>query len=318
LGDTPFHIGTELNGQTLAAALRALVAGLSWSEARKHILARRAFVNDVVCVDEARRLKAGDVVELRSQSAKPLPSHQSVQVLHADEHLLVIAKPAGMECERRSEQRDWPAQKKLRQPTVVESLYRRGLDLFPVHRLDRDTSGLMVYATTPEAQASLIRTFAAHDIERRYLAVAVGTVHSQTIRNTLVRDRGDGLRGSATGPSDDAQEAITHITSLEAIAGGRYTLVECRLETGRTHQIRIHLAETGHPVCGEKLYLKPHAGAAPIVDDSKAPRQALHCHVLGFAHPKGGRQMHFELPWPEDLERWLTKLRTLKGMQAGG
>ena len=132
----------------------------------------------------------------------------------------------------------------------------------------------------------------------------------KTITSHLIRDRGDGLRGSSPLGADapDAQIAITHVRPVEHI-GDRYTVVECRLETGRTHQIRIHLAEAGHMLCGEKLYLRPTATAAPIPDPSNAPRQALHSKDLRLKHPLTGQDLHFESPLAPDLARWLEKLR---------
>ena len=120
----------------------------------------------------------------------------------------------------------------------------------------------MVFARTPAAEQRLIRMFARHDVQRAYVAVAHGHVEAQTIETWLVRDRGDGLRGSSPlGESGEgAQRAITHLRPMEHLAD--YTIVECRLETGRTHQIRIHLAELGHMLCGEKTYTHPLGGQA--------------------------------------------------------
>ena len=120
-----------------------------------------------------------------------------------------------------------------------------------VQRLDKETSGLVVFARTVAAERGLGKQFHAHTVHRRYVAVVPGWATKQTIRTRLVRDRGDGRRGSTTLP-EQGKEAITHIEPVERLPG--YTLVACRLETGRTHQIRIHLAELGHPVCGERVY----------------------------------------------------------------
>lgn len=181
-----------------------------------------------------------------------------------------------------------------------------------VHRLDRDTSGLMVFALTPAAEQSLVAQFKAHSVARAYRAVVHGHPSPQTIRSWLVRDRGDGLRGStrADPPPADAQLAITHVKPIEPI--GEYHVVECRLETGRTHQIRIHLAEAGHMLCGEKVY--HHAPGEPAREDrSEAPRHALHAYELGFVHPATGRQVRFTSDWPEELAAWLARLRQRVG-----
>ena len=171
----------------------------------------------------------------------------------------------------------------------------------------------MVFARSREAEQKLIRMFARHNVERAYVAVAHGQVEAQTRDTWLVRDRGDGLRGSSPlgEAAEGAQRAITHLLPMEQVAtsdGPGYTILECRLETGRTHQIRIHLAEIGHPLCGEKTYT--HApGQPPQPDTSRAPRHALHAASLAFAHPITGQPLRFRQPLPKDLKEWLLRLR---------
>jgi 23S rRNA pseudouridine1911/1915/1917 synthase len=180
----------------------------------------------------------------------------------------------------------------------------------PVHRLDRETSGLMAFARTVPAERNLGQQFRQHTTHRRYLAIVHGTLDKpQTIESTLVRDRGDGRRGS--GAEDDAgKRAVTHVKPLEAL--GDYTLVECRLETGRTHQIRIHLSECGHPLCGDKVYRQPLAGPA-IADKSGAPRLALHAFELHVEHPISGKSLEFRMDLPRDLSQFLARLRKGSG-----
>src|SRR5262249_18049441 len=163
-----------------------------------------------------------------------------------------------------------------------------------------DTSGLVVFARTADARRSLAALFKSHDIERVYHAMAHGKVAAKRVESLLVLDRGDGLRGShghfrrARGaPPLEAKPAVTHIRPIEPLA--RATLVECRLETGRQHQIRIHLAELGHPLLGEHVYIRDYAG--PKID---APRIMLHAHALGFAHPRTGKRLSFEREAPAD------------------
>jgi 23S rRNA pseudouridine1911/1915/1917 synthase len=155
--------------------------------------------------------------------------------------------------------------------------------------------------------------FARHEVQRAYVAVVPGRLEAQSIDTWLVRDRGDGLRGSpaTSNPQSaitaaSARRAITHIRPLEDLPG--YTILECRLQTGRTHQIRIHLSEIGHALCGEKVYT--HAlGQPPRPDTSGAPRQALHAADLAFVHPITGQALHFRMPLPQDLKKWLLELR---------
>jgi 23S rRNA pseudouridine1911/1915/1917 synthase len=163
----------------------------------------------------------------------------------------------------------------------------------------------MVFARTVPAERHLVRQFSQHTITRSYLAIVHGDVEAQTIESTLVRDRGDGRRGSQKGAAD-GQRAVTHVRPLERL--GDYTLVECRLETGRTHQIRIHLSELGHIVCGDKVYCQPLRGK-PIADHSGAPRLALHAAELGLEHPITGERLHYTMPLPKDLTQFVERLR---------
>lgn len=307
--------------QTLAAALRQWMPGKSWGEVRRLIAGRRVMISGNICVDEARRLKLQDVIKLLDQPAAAPPVAEDVRIRFLDRHLVVVEKPSGMTTTRHAEERDWPARRKQIQPTLDELLpaiiakRERAKDLGKsrgvpppvraVHRLDRETSGLMVFARTTAAERHLGQQFRKHTTGRRYLAIAEGKVATQTIESRLVRDRGDGRRGGTTLP-DVGKRAITHVKALDDL--GDYTFVECRLETGRTHQIRIHLSELGHPLCGEKVYRQPLFGK-PIPDESKAPRIALHAVELSFEHPVTGQRMEFEMPLPEDLTGFLARLR---------
>lgn len=311
-------VTAETAGETALAWLRRQLPDHSWSACRKVLVARRVRINGVVTVHEGRRLAVGDVIEL-SATATRAPTVEQITLRHLDADLLVVEKPAGIETTRRPEEAKWPLAKRLLQPTLDElaaiaSLRRRPGDLpqilpqlFRVQRLDRETSGLVVFARTKTAAKGLVPQFAEHTATRIYHAVVIGNPSAQIISTGLVRDRGDGLRGS---PSDQrgGLRAVTHVRPLEPL--GHYTLVECRLETGRTHQIRIHLAEQGHPVCGDSKYQQRRDGTN-IPDDSDAPRLALHAAHLSFSHPRTGAVMEFHADWPMDLTAWLDKLRQL-------
>jgi 23S rRNA pseudouridine1911/1915/1917 synthase len=186
---------------------------------------------------------------------------------------------------------------------LLRAIGGRGDDtaLGVVHRLDRDTSGVMVFARTAAAKRALAVQFRAHDIERVYHAIAHGVVGAARVETHLVPDRGDGLRGSyghfrkpKGGAPADAKPAVTHLAPLRALAGA--TLVECRLETGRQHQIRIHLSELGHPLVGERVYIRDYHGAR-----IESPRPMLHAFSLGFMHPRTGERMAFEREAPSDF-----------------
>jgi 23S rRNA pseudouridine1911/1915/1917 synthase len=237
-----------------------------------------------------------------------------------DTHLVVIEKPSGISTVRHPLERDWPAKRKALSPTLEEIVprlitQREGRNrkgppprLRVVHRIDKETSGLVVFARTVPAERGLGKQFRTHTVLRRYLAIIPGSLQSQRIATRLVRDRGDGRRGSTKLPGVGKQ-AVTNIELVEELAG--YSVVSCRLETGRTHQIRIHLAELGHPVCGEKVYNRKPGGEAEE-DRSGAPRLALHAAQLGFAHPVTGQALHWTMPLPLDMQRFLDRLRAGK------
>jgi len=171
-----------------------------------------------------------------------------------------------------------------------------------VQRLDRETSGLIVFSRTTAARDALRRQFRAHSVHRRYVALVHGRLASRTFASRLVEDRGDGLRGSTTNPKL-GRDAVTRTRVLEILSGA--TLVECTLETGRTHQIRIHLSEAGHPLVGERVYVRGFH--EPLIE---APRLMLHAAELGFLHPKDGREMTFTEPMPADMVAVLERLRS--------
>jgi 23S rRNA pseudouridine1911/1915/1917 synthase len=174
-----------------------------------------------------------------------------------------------------------------------------------VHRIDKDTSGLVVFARNPRAESHLGRQFRAHTVQRLYLALVRGRARSARIESRLVNDRGDGRRGSTSEP-EAGQLAVTHVRVVEEL--GDYTLVECRLETGRTHQVRIHFGEAGTPLCGERVYDRP-PHSKPLPDGSGARRVALHAAVLGFEHPVTGRRMLWTSPLPTDISEIIARLR---------
>jgi 23S rRNA pseudouridine1911/1915/1917 synthase len=316
----PFTVPAEEASATLAAVLRARLPGLSWRQVRALVAGRRALVMGEVCLDPARRLKEGDTVELRARSQARPPEPEQITVRYLDEHLVVVEKPSGVCTVRHPLEREWSERRKALSPTLEDLVPRiiartertRGPQprLRIVHRIDKETSGLVVFARTVPAESALGKQFHAHTVIRRYLAIVPGRVRSQRIATFLVRDRGDGRRGSVRG-SDPAErqqgkEAITWIEAVETLPG--HTLVHCRLETGRTHQIRIHLAELGHPVCGDRVYVHRRDGTV-FPDNSGSPRLALHAAELGFRHPSSGQDMHWEMPLPADLQAFLERLR---------
>lgn len=314
-----FRILPRQVDETVAAALRQWLPDRSWSAIRKLLQNRRVMVSGNLCTEPGRRLRLTDVVKVLSQ---PLPAparEHDIRIRHLDTHVVVVEKPAGITSMRHDDEAGLPTRKRQLQPTLDELLPRiiakvegrRGKDALrpvrAVHRLDRDTSGLMIFARTARAQEHLEQQFRKHTIHRRYLAVVEGAIdEGHTIETNLVRDRGDGRRGSTPLPNA-GKHAITHVTPVERL--GDYTLVECRLETGRTHQIRIHLAESGHPLCGDKVYRQPLFRPGKP-DRSKAPRLALCAVELGFVHPVSGEELRFEMPLSGDLAAFVAQLRS--------
>jgi 23S rRNA pseudouridine1911/1915/1917 synthase len=313
----PFPVPEGEAGRTLAAVLRARLPGQSWAQVRRLVETRRVRCDGETCLDPARRMRAGVVVELFGRPAPRPRQHELLALRHLDEHLAVVEKPAGVATVRHPAERDWTERRKALHPTledlvpplIARAEGRRVKGSLPrlrvVHRLDKETSGLVVFARTVPAERGLGKQFHAHTVTRRYLAVVPGRVRPRRVATRLVRDRGDGRRGSTDVPGA-GKEAVTHVEVVERLPG--YTLLACRLETGRTHQIRIHLAELGHPVCGDRVYIRRPDGAAPP-DASGAPRLALHAAELGFRHPATGEELHWAMPLPADLQAFLDRLR---------
>ncbi len=329
---TVHHVTAADRGVTLAAFLRQRLGGASWSRAQKLVRGRQVLIHGNICIDPARRLEEGEVVKLLEAAAPKLPGAGDVRIAHLDDDVVVVDKPPGVTTTRHHEEQDWPARRRQLQPTLEELVpeairqhlarrptgrsrakgqpagdarKRRVPPVKAVHRIDRETSGLVAFARNVPAARILAEQFRLHTTSRRYLALVVGRVGAGMIRTHLVRDRGDGRRGSAD--DGEGKLAVTHVRPVEHF-GDDYTLVECRLETGRTHQIRIHMAETGHPVCGERVYGPPR-GKAALRDDARAPRIMLHAAELGFVHPQSGAELRFESPLPADIRKVIAGLR---------
>ena len=294
-------------GQTLAALVRALLPGTSWNQARELCRSGRVSVDGEAVTDPARRLEAGERVELRMGGSAPRQPALTDLVVHLDKDVAVAEKPAGL-LTVPFERDDRDTLLALAR-VAVRRIEKDNPTLRAVQRLDKETSGLVVFARTVAAQRRLQEQLAAHTITRRYLAIVHGEARDAVHDTLLVPDRGDGLRGSwgvrraARGETPEgAKRAVTRVRVEERLAGA--TLVSCELETGRQHQIRIHLSEAGHPLVGETVYIRDYRG--PVIS---APRPMLHAAVLGFAHPRTEKPLRFESPPPADFQAVLRKLR---------
>jgi 23S rRNA pseudouridine1911/1915/1917 synthase len=245
-----------------------------------------------------RKMRSGEAVEIvlapRIEASAFAPEEIALDIVHEDEDVIVVNKPAGLVVHPGSG--NWAGtmlNALLHHAPGSGELARAGI----VHRLDKDTSGLLVVARNEVAQASLVRQLQARTVKRTYLAVvrgvvkAPGSVDAPIGRHPKQRTRMAVVAGG--------KPAVTHYRVKKAFPS--HTLLECDLETGRTHQIRVHLASIGHPIEGDAVY----AGRGPRL----IARQALHAWKLAFAHPRSGKAMRFEAPLPSDMKALLESLR---------
>jgi 23S rRNA pseudouridine1911/1915/1917 synthase len=310
----PAPAGSADRPRALDAVVRTLFS-LSWNDARARITSGKVKVGEVVRVDPLFRVRDPSLVTLHMNAPRPrTPSLPEGAVVFVDAHVVIVDKPSGVSTVPYDEGETGTLDERVRDWLAEEGRRARGGGRPPlgvVHRLDKETSGLLVFTRTWLAKQSLTQQFREHTVLRRYLAIAAGDVKTQTIRSDILQNRGDGLRG--TRPNDrrgqgmgQGQRAVTHVTALESLGSGaaRATLVECKLETGRTHQIRIHLSEAGHPLVGEKVYIRDYKG-----EELRAPRMMLHAAELGFVHPSTEEDVRWEKDPPRDFVETLARLR---------
>ncbi len=280
----------------------------SWGKARALVEQGKVFVDGERVLESAKPVRAGQSIEIRERAPRPGREVPADLIVYSDTHVVVVRKPAGISTvpfDAFTSRRPAGGGSGDERGTLDE-IVRRALKttaLGVVHRLDKETSGLLVFTRTWLAKQSLSSQFRAHTVERKYLAIAYGVVPKRTVTSHLLADRGDGLRGSieqmrGRRPNVQGQRAVTHVEPLETreLGGVAATLVSCRLETGRTHQIRVHLSEMGHPIVGERVYIREYGG--PKI---QAPRVMLHAALLGFVHPKTERPVRWEEPPPADF-----------------
>jgi 23S rRNA pseudouridine1911/1915/1917 synthase len=300
-----FRATADDAGRRLDAVLGAHPDVESRAEAQRLIDAGAVTVNGTV-KPKRHSLTPGDEVRADLGPLPPPPGeitaeHLAVPIVFADEHLLVVDKPAGMVTHP---SRGHSA------GTLVHGLIGGGIAGGDdpdrpgiVHRLDRDTSGLLLVARTDTAHRRLGRMMRDREIDRRYLALAYGDFPpALTVDRPVGRDPRRRTRQAVVPVG--GREAVTHFRRLEVI--GPLALVEARLETGRTHQVRVHLESAGHPVFGDPVYGRGRP-------DHDLGRQFLHAYKLSFTHPFGGREMAFESPLPDDLEAALRAARCRAG-----
>jgi 23S rRNA pseudouridine1911/1915/1917 synthase len=303
---TRFVVTREEAGRTLAAVIRAHGWAATWNEARRLIERGKVRVGGAETTDPALRVDETQAVELRLHAPRPRatpPGH----IVHDDPQVVVFDKPAGFSSVPYERRETDTAMDLIRGHWRAEGRRATEVPLHVVHRIDKETSGLIMFAKTRLAERVLAAAFRTHAVERTYICVAHGLVHDQRIESHLVEDRGDGLRGSTREPHR-GKRAVTWVRAREVL-GNVATVCEIQLETGKTHQIRIHMAERRHPVVGEKVYIRDfvrHDGT-PLA----SPRLLLHAATLGFVHPSTGMHIQFESPLPPEFVDVMERLRRM-------
>jgi 23S rRNA pseudouridine1911/1915/1917 synthase len=286
----------------LEQVLRARYPEASWNAIRRLVATGKVSIGAQLASEPRVLVAPGAQIQIRMTAPKPKPGGGSTlsQILFCDRHVVVVRKPAGISSVAHEEE-PTSLQEQLR-VWLSEQEGRPCSPLEVVHRLDKVTSGVMVFARNRASQAALKDQFRAHTTGRYYTAVAHGLVQDATLVFRLIRNRGDGLRGVTSDPNRGVH-SVTHVTAREQLR--RCTVVQCRLETGRTHQIRIHLATIGHPVVGDAVYGRGYQGP-PI----ECPRTLLHASHLSFSHPVQRQQrLSFDDPLPPEFESWLVRER---------
>lgn len=319
-----YSASEEAKGERLDRYLASCLPGtVSRSRVKAMIEQGQVSLNGAVCLVPRQKLEPGDRIELTFTEPRETELRGediALEILHEDDALIVVNKPAGMVVH--------PAPGNWTGTLVNALLHHCGETLKGiggvrrpgvVHRLDKDTSGVMVVAKTQEAHLNLAAQFADHGrsgpLERAYRALVWGGIGRRAgrVEAHMGRDPVNRLKRAVVKPgATDARHAVTHYSLLKTLDGNDNakpdaSLVECRLETGRTHQIRVHMAHIGHPLIGDRDYGAHFATKAKTLESAVAKavgrfrRQALHASLLGFEHPETAEHLRFEAPMPADF-----------------
>ena len=315
---TAYHIQKEQHGTRLDRFLMRATEDISRTHLQRLIRNGNVTVNGKIAKQPSYALRDGDAVHLKLPPPRPLdtiaPENIPLDILHEDSHLIVLNKPAGMLVH--------PANS-VYTGTLVNALLAHCTDLSGiggverpgiVHRLDKDTSGILVVAKTDVVHRELSAQFEKHSITRQYVAIVCGipAKTTGTIDAQIARSRRD--RRRMTTVENHGRHAVTHYEILETYP--KFARLQLTLETGRLHQIRVHLQHIGHPVAGDAVY----GGEQRAINDAdtgalkhalaQLKRQALHARLLGFVHPATGENLTFPAPIPKDMQRVVDALRT--------
>lgn len=303
------RIADSADGWRLDRALADAIPTLSRERLKVLIAGGAVLRGGEPARDPARKAAAGDLFAVAVP--KPTPAHNEAQdiplaVAYEDDHLIVVDKPAGLVVH--------PAAGNLDGTLVNALLHHCGGSLSGiggvarpgiVHRIDKDTSGLMVAAKTDRAHEGLAKQFAAHSIDRRYCAIvsgrplpAEGVIDAPLARSPQNRKK--------VAVVADGKRAVTRYRTLERLRDA--ALVECRLETGRTHQVRVHMASIGHALLGDPVYGRARGAMGALLSELGFHRQALHAAYLGFKHPVTQDDLGFESRWPADMQELFSRV----------
>lgn len=309
-----FTVLPEESGVRLDKFLQSKLSNLTRTRIQSLIKENNVSVNGKASGESSYKVKSDDKIEVTI----PLPKETSIpkadiklNVLYEDNHIIVINKPAGITVHPGAGTRDDTLVNALLHHTSgslsgIGGVLRPGI----VHRLDRDTSGLMVVAKTDQAHQHLAKQLGSRALKRIYHAIVWGvpkppngTITANIGRSPINRKRMAVMRNGG-------KSAITHYALLKILASGALSLVECRLETGRTHQIRVHMSHIGHSLVGDKIYgnnkRKSINISSPIVKNF--PRQALHAISIGFYHPESEEYLEFTSEYSHDFKELLEKI----------
>jgi 23S rRNA pseudouridine1911/1915/1917 synthase len=306
-------LGEGAAGLRLDRALAEALPDLSRERVKTLIKGGRvADASGAILWDPSAKAAAPATLALRIPV--PAPAHNAAQnlnlvIAYEDEHLIVVDKPAGMVVHPAAGNLDGTMVNALLhhcagQLSGVGGVARPGI----VHRIDKDTSGLIVAAKHDKAHEGLAKQFAAHSIDRRYIAIATGRPipANGTIDAALGRSATN-RKKMAVVAAGRGKRAVTHYRTLEPLAGA--ALVECRLETGRTHQVRVHMAHIGHPLVGDPVYGRARKPLSDVLKARGFARQALHAAHLGFIHPVNGNRIALDSEIPADMRELIDELR---------
>lgn len=290
--------------------LLAEASGLSRERVKALMIEGAVIVGKTVATNPSAKMQAGAHFAITLPPPEPLaaePQDIPLTVVYEDADLIVVDKPAGMVVHPAAGNPDGTLVNALLhhcakngggQLSGIGGVARPGI----VHRIDKDTSGLLVVAKSDKAHEGLAAQFADHSIERRYLAVCIGQPNPAegTIAARLGRSDSDRKKMAVLpDTSSRGKHAVTHYRTVQRLDG--CTLLECRLETGRTHQVRVHCASIGHPLVGDPVYGRTPKSLRPLLQQLGFARQALHAASLGFRHPVNGEWLHFTSDLPEDM-----------------